>query len=258
MKLFNKTLILKLIGFMLPMIIFGAFLGALPGYKTYEYVWKDAGFCLSCHVHDYANHSWEDSSHGKMTTCHDCHHQPLHKYIEEAYIQITKQPKFPKDLHHTPNVPKELCQTCHVSTVHDKSTLTGPLAKEDLSHLPKVDQMYLHKVHLSSKTNLSLLKSHSLNEKERMGQFVEPKIIKGEERMISCSDCHGGPSNRAHNFTAVDVSCVRCHDKVHNSQIGKQYGCRNCHFQEFLLPTDSSQWSQQWHKKKPMEFLEKQ
>lgn len=231
------------------MILIGAFLGALPGYKTYEYVWKDAGFCINCHVHDYASYSWQESSHGKMTTCHDCHHQPLRSYVKEAVVQVLKSPKFPEDLHHTPYVPNDLCQTCHVSTVHDHSTLTGPLAKENLKDLPKVDKMYLHNIHLNSKTNLSLLKSHTLSEEERMAQFIEPKVIQGDERMITCSDCHGGPTNRAHNFTAVDVSCVRCHGNIHDSKIGKEYGCRNCHFQEFLLPVDTQTWLHQWEQK---------
>jgi len=224
-----------------PSLLIGMGIGAYPGYKTYEYTWKDANFCISCHVHDYATYSWEESSHGQATTCHDCHHQPLHQYIKEAYVYVTKRPVFPKDLHHTPNVPSDLCQSCHLSAHADRSTITGPLAKENLAHVPKVDKLYLHAFHLERKTKLTLLKSHQLSDEERMGQFVNPKVIKqDEERAIACSDCHGGPTNRAHHFSAVDLSCVRCHGNIHRSPMGQEYGCRNCHFQEFLLPLDNS------------------
>jgi len=254
----NKSFLLLALTFMLPAIIVGFLIGSVPGYQTYNYVWKDANFCLSCHVHDYATNSWQDSSHGKMTTCHDCHHQPLHKYIQEGVIQVLQRPKFPEDLHHTPYVPSDLCQTCHVSTVHDKSTLTGPLAKESLEHLPKVDKMYLHRLHLKKETDLALLKSHTFSKEERMGQFKEPTRLKGEKRLITCSDCHGGPTNRAHNFTAVDISCVRCHNDVHESQVGKKYGCRSCHFQEFLLGVDASTWVEKWQKTPKVKGQERQ
>jgi hypothetical protein len=239
-----KELISKLtpfLIFMLPAIIVGVLLGAYPGYQFYDYVWQDANFCFSCHVHDYATYAWKDSAHGKRTTCHDCHHQPLREYIREGIVFVLKQPKFPDDLHHTPNVPKDLCETCHVSTHLDRSTLTGPLAKEDLGDLPKVDQMYLHSIHLKAKTKFTLLKSHQLSKKERWGEEFElPKAEEGKERMIACSDCHGGPFNRAHNFGAVDKSCLRCHDKVHKSPMGEKFGCRNCHFPAFTLPADFS------------------
>ncbi|HEX4925265.1 MAG TPA: NapC/NirT family cytochrome c, partial [Bdellovibrionales bacterium] len=66
----------------LPAMVLGALAGAFPGYKAYEYVWTDARFCTSCHVHDYATVGWAQSIHGEKTTCHDCHHQPLRAYFK--------------------------------------------------------------------------------------------------------------------------------------------------------------------------------
>ena len=243
MRLFNKKEIIKrgrqLLLLMLPTIPLGILLGSYPGYKTYEYVWKDERFCTACHVHDYASLGWEDSSHKEYTTCHDCHHQPLHKYIEEAYLYVTKDVQFPRDLKHTPHVPKELCKSCHVSTYHDKSTLTGPLEKKDLKDLPMVDRTRLHNVHLNAKVKLTLIGSYKFSEDERVHlKFKMPTAEPGPERQIECSDCHGGPANRAHTLDVVDVSCVRCHQNQHEDEFAKVYGCKTCHFQEFVMPND--------------------
>lgn len=213
----------SLLFLLLPSMAAGILLGAYPGYKTYEFVWKDAAFCTSCHVHDYANIGWKQSSHGRLTTCHDCHHQPLHDYVREAFIMVTNPPKFPRDLKHTPNVPKDLCQACHLSTAEDRSTITGPLSPEDVDQLPKVDRLHLHRVHLAKKVKAPLPSHRSHGEVP--------------ERAITCVDCHGGVSNRAHNFSATDRSCIQCHEKIHQKgQIVKQVGCRSCHFQDFMVP----------------------
>ncbi|HEX4924849.1 MAG TPA: hypothetical protein VFV50_12220, partial [Bdellovibrionales bacterium] len=50
------------------------------------------------------------------------------------------------------------------------------------------------------------------------------------------ADCHGGPANRGHNFAAADASCVRCHSLPHKTQVGREYGCKSCHFSGFLVP----------------------
>ncbi|MGE3975469.1 MAG: NapC/NirT family cytochrome c, partial [Bdellovibrionales bacterium] len=75
MKYFWMTLA-PLFTFLAPSILGGIAMGVYPGYKAYEYAWKNAQFCTSCHVHDYATVGWKDSIHGDKTTCHDCHHQP--------------------------------------------------------------------------------------------------------------------------------------------------------------------------------------
>lgn len=223
--------------FLLPSMGLGLLLGAYPGFITYKYVWEDADFCLSCHVHDYVNIAWKNSVHGQLTTCHDCHHLPLHEYIREAYVQVTEWPKFPDDLDHVPHVPKDLCQACHLAAEADRSTITGPLAKEEIDKLPKVDHTYLHQIHLKAKTKVIPYADYHLSKKQRDPRnVIDLPMEEGEERSITCTDCHGGPGNRAHNFRANDSNCVRCHQEVHQSEIGKKYGCRSCHFQGFMMP----------------------
>lgn len=222
---------------MLPFLAFGALLGVYPGYKVYEHVWKDSSFCFNCHVHDYAHVSWTQSSHKELTTCHDCHHQPLKAYMLDAYHYFIHGAKFPRDLDHVPHVPKDICEACHLTNPKDTSTITGPLSMDEIKKLPKVDQKYLHRVHLAKKVKLKLFKEYKMGMKERRAEEVVLPLTTqkaDKARPVTCSDCHGGLPNRGHNFSVADNSCLRCHPKIHNTKMGQKYGCRNCHFQDFI------------------------
>ncbi|OFZ54474.1 MAG: hypothetical protein A2428_15870 [Bdellovibrionales bacterium RIFOXYC1_FULL_54_43] len=223
-----------------PWLLLGALIGSIPGYKLYEYVWKNDKFCTSCHVHDYASIGWKSSIHGELTTCHDCHHQALIDYAREGLALISGNPKFPRDLHHTPYVPRHICEACHLTDA-DRSSLTGPLSSDEVDKLPKVDRLYLHNIHLNKQTRVPLVSTIPLGQmNEEMKTFGvfdgEPAPKLRERRQIICTDCHGGPANRAHDISVADRSCVRCHANTHRTQFVQQYGCRNCHYQDFLTP----------------------
>jgi hypothetical protein len=147
--------------------------------------------------------------------------------------------KFPQDLHHTPHVPQDLCESCHV-TGHDISTVTGPLGPESILKIPKVDTKYLHRIHLEAKTNLRLFHdleaSPSIESVRQLFSGPQEILPGGQKRSITCMDCHGGPTNRAHNFSANDTSCVRCHTNEHKTKVASDHGCVSCHFNEFLMP----------------------
>lgn len=232
----------SLLIFLAPSIILGMVVGAYPGYKIYKYTWEDAGFCTSCHVHDYATYAWKSSVHGQTTTCHDCHHQPLRAYLIETYIMLTQRPKFPRDLHHTPYVESNLCEACHVSNPEQTSSITGPMGPQEVAKIPKVDKSYLHKVHIGATTDVALLNDLPIDKEQRENPRPPSYLPKDhiEDRKIVCADCHGGPTNRGHNFSAVDKSCLRCHEHVHQTNFVREYGCRSCHFQEFLTPVTNS------------------
>ncbi|HCM40469.1 MAG: hypothetical protein A2Z97_09325 [Bdellovibrionales bacterium GWB1_52_6] len=226
-----------------PYFLFGALVGSIPGYMLYSYVWKDDKFCTSCHVHDYASIGWKTSIHGELTTCHDCHHQPLIDYAKEAIVLITKQPKFPMDLHHIPHVPVDICGACHLTEPEQTATVAGPMTKKDISKLPKVDQLYLHELHLRMETRMPLPRAFPLGKEKAYGTFEESARVEQKtstKRSVMCMDCHGGPANRAHDFSVADRSCVRCHANTHRTELVKKLGCRTCHFQDFLTPVSAT------------------
>lgn len=229
---------------MLPVGFVGMIIGTYPGYKAYEYMWKDAKFCMTCHQHDYASLSWQASIHGRLTTCHDCHHQPLKQYVEEMFVLLTQKDIYPMTMKHLPYVTKDLCESCHVTHPHDVSSISGPFEGEKLESIPKIENTRLHALHLSKDTTEPLPKAFNLLKEDvsKFGKFQEksklkPHNAKAQERKIVCVDCHGGIPNRAHNFSATDASCIHCHEKIaeHPTPLQEKFGCRNCHFTEFLV-----------------------
>ena len=230
--------------FMSPALIAGALIGTYPGYKAFEYTWVESAFCVNCHIHDYANVSWKKSIHGGITTCHDCHHQPLIQYFEEAAALIRKKPQFPVDMKHLPHVDKHPCQSCHWDFGKaGHPDVAGPLSAHALKDIPKVNRTRLHKLHLEEEVELPLPKDQHLDAKG-LGTNAQYPEKTWPSRPIMCVDCHGGAGNRAHNFSATDVACVRCHGSLHqriaNSKTQKTFGCRNCHFIEFLVETEAA------------------
>ncbi|MGK5084185.1 hypothetical protein WDW37_12890 [Bdellovibrionota bacterium FG-1] len=236
--------------FMLPALVIGGVVGTYPGYKAFQYTWVDSGFCTKCHIHDYANVSWKKSIHGKITTCHDCHHQPLVQYFEEAVALVTKKPRFPLDMKHVPHVEKHLCEGCHWDFGHSgHADVAGPLSSHALKDIPKVSNTRLHKLHLSKEVKLPFPQQQHLGaalkgkwiEDSMLGHGADADKTVWQARPIMCIDCHGGIANRAHNFGATDVACVRCHNalpaKFAHTQVQTTFGCRNCHFLEFMVET---------------------
>ena len=139
--------------FLAPSLAAGFLLGIYPGYRIYSYVWKNDAFCVSCHVHDYAGSALEMSVHGNLTTCHDCHHQALREYIREGIVLITENPKFPLAMKHTPHVPKDICEACHIAAPRHKSSITGPMAGKDIENIPLIDTSHLHVLHLQKEVS---------------------------------------------------------------------------------------------------------
>ncbi|MBI2646551.1 MAG: NapC/NirT family cytochrome c [Deltaproteobacteria bacterium] len=225
-----------------PAIVVGILIGAYPGYKAYEYMWKDARFCMTCHQHDYASLSWKNSIHGRVTTCHDCHHQPLHQYAEEIVVLLTQKEIYPKSMKHIPYVTKNLCESCHIDHPHDTSSISGPFAGKNLKDIPKINKTRLHALHLSKETDAPLPRLFNLlkDDTTQFGKFrseTHPNARSSKKRHLACVDCHGGIPNRAHNFSATDASCINCHEKIakHPTKLQKTFGCRNCHFTEFFI-----------------------
>ena len=232
----------KLLILIIPARVIGLLIGTYPGYTAYEYMWKDPRFCMSCHQHDYASHSWKSSIHGRVTTCHDCHHQPLRQYAEEIYVLLTQKDIYPKSMKHLPHITKDLCESCHISKPSHTSSISGPFEGENLESIPKIEKTRLHALHLSKQTETPLPRAfHLLEEKvSEYGKFKQTENSSDRslmKRPIACVDCHGGISNRAHNFSATDASCIECHQKVaaHPTKLQKTFGCRSCHFTEFLI-----------------------
>ncbi|MGL5785463.1 MAG: cytochrome c nitrite reductase small subunit [Bacteroidales bacterium] len=86
--------ILKLIPnqFIIPLFLLGGIAIGLTGYiiyisRAHAYLSDEPSGCINCHIMTPYYHSWMNSSHGKNTTCNDCHvpqDNAIHKYAFKA------------------------------------------------------------------------------------------------------------------------------------------------------------------------------
>jgi len=197
----------------------GSISGAPAGEQLFRYTWTDADFCDDCHVHDYANEAWARSVHAGLTTCHDCHRVPIRHYPKNLWTTVFDPPEGEEDIH-PPDVANVVCEQCHAEAGLDE-VLTGPMRQDVRRRIVKIDDSPGHRRHLDSETR-------------------HPGAYRGgdepdsrSEEPITCMDCHGAESNRAHRFESSSKNCVECHEDQ-EMMAGKPLNCRECHFEEFL------------------------
>ena len=221
-------------------LVLGALAGVPAGEGAYHYVWRDPHFCNDCHVHDYADESYFRSVHADVTTCHDCHRVPLMHYPRNL-VMTPGLYGSEEQLEHVPHVDEVICSACHVADAHGH--LTGPMTDEVLTRVVKIDQSPLHRVHLDAAvsdpgTGRGGGESHgeaAEGHGEAHGTDGGAHGGSGEEGAITCMDCHGGPSNRAHRFPANRDNCLQCHEGISESA-GRlsELQCHECHFEGFV------------------------
>ena len=225
--------------------------------KLYSYMWRDARFCNDCHVHDYANQAWEESAHGELTTCHDCHRVPIRHYPRNLINTIFAPPQSEDDIH-PPSLPTVICAQCHFSEGGDEP-LTGPMPDELRGWVVHVDESPLHRIHLDADSRVPRGESPQHGEEgddtaagqaghnsegddsaSHGGPAGEASGGHGghgevEEGPITCMDCHGAANNRAHQFEATAENCLRCHEGREPEGVRSgRLSCSECHLTGFL------------------------
>jgi hypothetical protein len=186
---------------------------------AFTYTWVDPAFCNDCHVHDYANEAYDRSVHAGLTTCHDCHLVPIRHYPRNLWLMLTDPPQGPEDIH-APEVEAVVCAQCHAEG-GDHGPLTGPMGESVRKLTVKIDGSELHMRHLNAESR-------------------DPGAARGGDGSagdgdITCMDCHGAESNRAHAFAATSENCLSCHKELDHGTHGmERLECRECHFQGFV------------------------
>lgn len=215
----------------------GSLAGLPVADEAYTYLWADYRFCDDCHVHDYANQAYERSVHFGMTTCHDCHLVPIRHYPRNLYVTVFDPPQSADDIHR-PDVQNVICTRCH-SAQTDDEPLTGPMPEEVRRTVVKIDDSPMHRLHLQSKTRDPGVyrgggKPHGQGEEHTTEHAIHGVVADWDAGQITCMDCHGAESNRAHTFDANTANCVACHEGVapEGTPIAA-LECRECHFSGF-------------------------
>ncbi|MBT3221027.1 MAG: hypothetical protein HN348_18245 [Proteobacteria bacterium] len=213
----------------LPLFLVAGFVGAVSavpvGDAAFRYTWVDHRFCDDCHVHDYANQAFARSIHVGLTTCHDCHRVPLRHYPKNLWLTLFDRPSGQADIH-LPDVATVVCEQCHSLKAHEP--LTGPLSDELRTQIVKIDDSPLHRLHMDSESRFP-------GAYRGGGDAVESLGHDGVKSGISCMDCHGAESNRAHRFEATMDNCIQCHEhqQLERPRLA-DLSCRECHFAGFL------------------------
>jgi nitrate/TMAO reductase-like tetraheme cytochrome c subunit len=194
---------------------------AFAGYRTYNYVERDANFCASCHLMQTAYITWKQGPHNKLN-CHVCHQQNIQDRVRIVWHWAVSDIK---------NVPlhtklnRKVCEECHLN---NKTTW------------PQISKTAGHELHVV-KANLECLSCHlpSLHAvkpttKECVTCHSKAATNIGAMKEFHCTTCH--------QFTALKASlkpesetCVGCHTgmslkgETFPAQAPMQFGCPNCH-----------------------------
>jgi hypothetical protein len=209
----------------------GSITGMPLGEKVFEYQWRDARFCDDCHTHDYANQGWARSVHYGLTTCHDCHRVPISHYPKNLWITLTRKPDSQADIP-MPDIQVVVCEQCH-SEAGAHEELTGPMKDALREQVVKIDRSPLHQKHLDSKTR-EPAEYHGGNGDDSGGGEA------GAGGSITCMDCHGAESNRAHRFEPQTDNCLNCHENQRPKGVrAAELGCRHCHYDGFAAGAPS-------------------
>jgi len=171
---------------------------------------------------------------------------------------------------HAPTVGILVCAQCHATTGDDEP-LTGPMDESIRARIVRIDESPLHITHLRSTTRdpgkyrgggvhsrgADEGGSEGAGEHDVAGEHGEaPSGAEAGEHegggllaalspshgelptwaadVITCMDCHGAPSNRAHRFEASRENCLQCHQDL--TVISEKYdhiSCAECHFWGF-------------------------
>jgi nitrate/TMAO reductase-like tetraheme cytochrome c subunit len=227
--------------------------GAMAGYKAHTWVAYDAAFCVSCHVHDYAQTSWAASVHNHTnTTCHDCHHQSIYANMKNGYNLAMGNFNSAELVSHVPAVTDKICLKCHASDTEDIfMDILGPMNQKQLSLVPKIDRAPLHLVHLKSESRDPSLKSTWQKSTADKGEAQEdpasaPPSVHAKDfhefqehedkYQIQCRYCHGSDTNRAHQFQAQQQVCQTCHAAQDHEEHTHNATCIQCHGEQFIDP----------------------
>ena len=221
----------------LGLVVASAFGGGAAGVPAanglYDYMWRDPRFCGDCHVHDYANKAWSESVHARLTTCHDCHRVPLRHYPVNLWDAIFARPHTPEDIP-IAEVHVVLCEQCHARG--NTEPLTGPMPESLRSQVPKIDASPLHRVHLDA-DHREPTPYHG----GKPGGEPPKRADVVDKQAIVCVDCHSGPHEQVHKFTATSERCETCHAGMHpKDESGRAMSCLDCHVRGFLGETPTA------------------
>jgi|GEM_PF-4102986 hypothetical protein len=179
-RLPNKFKILLLATLSIFMLVF-----MVLSFKFYYFMYFDSRMCLVfCHagakLMEEPYYLWEESVHGKVTNCHDCHHAYPHQVPLELVMAFVERVT---EIEGHAHVPDKVCTNCHL-----REDFVTPIFN------PIVSPSYI-------KLNSSILPQRS------NPSLIGHDVHVGREG-ISCTECHAPD---VHRFLPPPTICEECH-----------------------------------------------
>jgi hypothetical protein len=176
----------------------------LVGYKINDYFENDPNACMTCHVHDDANHAWQVSEH-KAINCHECHHSSKKEQVVQMYRFVFMGVKSVAPRHGEVIVAWKICYSCHWEK------------NEKFSSAKNVSRSRLHARHVFME-QIECVKCHGYN----IHKFTaEPRF---------CTKCH--EDKEVHGIGMEGLACLNCHtDRTVDLKPGRNK-CLFCHGSE--------------------------
>jgi nitrate/TMAO reductase-like tetraheme cytochrome c subunit len=161
--------------------------GAVAGYRTYDYIEHDNGFCLSCHLMAEPFELFARSAHRDLG-CKACHKPNFQARSQMALTQIVENPD---TIGAHAEVPNEKCAACHIEGDPDKWESVASSAG--------------HRIHLESDNpvleGLKCVECHSSS----LHQFTAAAETCGQ------SGCHTDSSIQLGGMGQLTIHCTACH-----------------------------------------------
>lgn len=237
-------------------VIICAIVGAIVGYKFYDYSQNDPNFCVSCHIMQDSFKAWDMSSH-KSINCHECHHLAPPELAGLMYSFLIKKPSKIPERHGKIIVGRHVCEKCHVHK--NEKFATAPSIEKNAFHEKhaaqgECTQCHGYIIHQFAPEANICSKCHSDKKMVAMSSVpcldchtTKAKTIAGPDR-DKCLACHGDDALRTKiNAARKDISktfkpdeaMVKAAVKItFNEKSPMQFPCGDCHKPHTIIKPD--------------------
>ncbi|MCA9542099.1 MAG: NapC/NirT family cytochrome c, partial [Myxococcales bacterium] len=246
-----------------------AVIGAIAGWRTWDYIQNDPSFCTSCHLMDDAFGRWQHSGH-RDVNCHTCHPGDIASNLHQLWVTFTEQPR--EVVKHA-DVPAAICGSCHLGDEGNWRKI-GETAGHSLHYGKyKIECVTCHapQVHTFIPTDAMCEKCHAaqmvnLTPMQRLHcgschDFLAEKSRGLRPDEARCAECHGGDGGTGPSAPPWHraLECANCHP-VHAPRVeavvdpitapeveGDAVPCSTCHVEEAALHMPQAHACQECH-----------
>lgn len=192
-------------------------MGAVTGYKYYQYTESDPRYCELCHIMKEPIKSWQKSAH-RDAVCQRCHSMNLLEqnrlllgYVVQGGTSLPPQK-------HGRVTPWDSCTSCHL----DEAAQGSITLRKSYGHARHV---FMEKIDCS-KCHTAALHNFTPDEKNCLVCHTDKGVHGMGMESFACLSCHiygEAPS------MPKKERCVTCHKDIPASGFMSKVDCRNCH-----------------------------